>query len=141
VVLPGAAPPDALTGIDIIALGGEGRRARLEEAPPFAWPEAKPVGGQKSLALLTTPCLSAGGWKPSAMGGVVAAAIPAPVAVSGWDLANNGPRPTRFAAPAGSVYYLGDSAEGLPPSLADGPDRPELLGWGCYLKGVWSDHE
>ena len=29
-----------------------------------------------------------------------------PQAVSGWDIAMNRPRPTRFAVPAGSVYHV-----------------------------------
>ena len=41
------------------------------------------------------------------------AASGSPVAVSGWDVARGGPRRTRFAVPAGSVYFVeGDFAPG-----------------------------
>ncbi len=130
----------ALDGIDILALGGEGRRVavrRLDE--PFAWPEAFPSDGEKPLLLLTTPCVFEAGWRPRALANcLVAAAVPAPLAFSGWDLARGGPKPTRFAAAAGTVFFL----DSLPPdwqSTVAETDEDRQLGWGCCLAGVWND--
>jgi CRISPR-associated protein Cmr3 len=137
VEVPDGAPRDALDDLNVIALGGEGRRVKVESLnKPFDWPEVKPAAGQKAFLLLTTPVLSSDGWKPSALTNLVAAAVPAPLAVSGWDLAKGGPKPTRFAVPAGSVYFLDDGGDLLAP-LARADDAP--LGWGCYLKGAWTD--
>jgi CRISPR-associated protein Cmr3 len=124
-----------------VALGGEGR-ARLAVLPAAfdPWPKTTP-SGHNTLLLLTTP-LPAGKdwpqpWLPPALANrLAAAAVPNPLAVSGWDLARNGPKPTRFAAPAGSVFFLDAPADDLPASLADPDDAP--LGWGRFLKGEWT---
>jgi CRISPR/Cas system CMR-associated protein Cmr3 (group 5 of RAMP superfamily) len=58
--------------------------------------------------------------------------------VSGWDLARCGPKPARFAAAAGSVYFLHQLPTNLPEVLSDlKEDRQQ--GWGCYAQGVWTD--
>jgi CRISPR-associated protein Cmr3 len=124
-----------------LPFGGEGRRVRVQILPrSFKWrPEVAASG--KPLLLLTTPGLFAEPWRPAALPAppLVAAAVPGAVAVSGWDLARRGPKPTRFAAAAGSVYFLDGMPDGLPPdSLSDKPDDRQQ-GWGCYLKGVWTD--
>jgi CRISPR-associated protein Cmr3 len=150
VFLPDDAPADALSGLSAVALGGEGRRARLAVLPAEfdPWPKGAVAdasgseGADKTLVLLTTPLPTGKGWarpwRPSLLDNhLVAAAVPAPLVVSGWDLARNGPKPTRFAAPAGSVYFLDGPADDLPESLADNDDAP--LGWGRYLKGAWTD--
>ncbi|MCL4203600.1 MAG: hypothetical protein KJ000_13940 [Pirellulaceae bacterium] len=62
----------------------------------------------------------------------------ATVAVSGWDLARGGPKPNRFAAQAGSTYFLNEPLHPWPETLSDN-DRDAQQGWGCYLKGVWTD--
>jgi len=68
----------------------------------------------------------------------VAAAVPGHVAFSGWDLARRGPKPTRFAAPAGSVYFLEGSVgtTAVEGSLANPADA--VLGWGAFVEGVWN---
>ena len=63
----------------------------------------------------------------------------AALAVSGWDVARGSPRPTRFAAPAGSVYFVTTPDPGDPEaSLCDDPED-SAQGWGFALRGVWSD--
>jgi len=133
------------TGIETLAFGGEGRRVRVQTLNrPFAWPEQSSADPKhKPLVLLTTPGLFRESWKPAALNGrLLAAAVPGSTAVSGWDLARGGPKPNRFAALAGSVYFLdrfpNDDLTLLPDSLADRPDD-QAQGWGCYLKGVWID--
>jgi CRISPR-associated protein Cmr3 len=127
-----------LASLSVLSLGGEGRRVRISAVPRFSWPEVSGLG--KSLVLLTTPGLFRGRWRPDRLPGpLAAAAVPGALAVSGWDLARGGPKPARFAAPAGSVYFLDGALDGLPPdSLCDAPED-RLQGWGCCLKGVWTD--
>lgn len=124
-----------------LPLGGEGRRVAVRTMPPWNWPHVKPTSAkQKPLLLLTTPGLfPKGRWLPDILTSkLVAAAVPGAVAVSGWDLARNGPKPNRFAAEAGSVYFLDSLPDNLPDALSDDPeDRAQ--GWGCYLKGVWTN--
>lgn len=121
---------------DVLALGGEGRRAIVRRARVPAWPAVQ-VGGQRGrLVLLTTPA-PFGGWRPPELA-LAAAAVPGNVPVSGWDLAQNGPKPNRFAVVAGSVYFLGESVrlDRRNGSLCAPEDA--ALGWGAYVEGAWS---
>jgi CRISPR-associated protein Cmr3 len=124
-----------------LPLGGEGRRARVEPVLRSPWPEEPtPSNPERPFLLLTTPGFFAAGWRPRDLDGrLVSAAVGGSTAVSGWDLARSAPKPTRFAAAAGSVYFLDALPEDLAPdSLCDRPED-RLQGWGCYLKGVWTD--
>ncbi len=122
-----------LSGLHTI--GGEGRTAiwtRLSTKLP-AWPGE---AGRHVRVILVTPApLGAHGhgwcpeWLDSAFTGTPpglpaevrltlrAAAIGRPVAASGWDLAKGGPKPTRWLAPAGSVFFFEVTA-GQPAALA-----------------------
>lgn len=136
VVLPDAVPPGALAGLDMLAWGGEGRRVRVEQVPPQTQDQSPP---EKPMLVLTTPALFDDGWRPKCLGdSVVAAAVPERLPVSGWDLVRGGPKPNRFAAPAGSVYFLDSLPPDLPGSLCDRPLDCQQ-GWGCYLLGTWTD--
>ncbi len=140
VCLPDDAPVDELDALTTLAFGGESRHVlchRLKE--PFAWPREVPsTGEQKPLVLLTTPCVFEHGWKPKSLAGrLTAAAVSGSVAFSGWDLARGGPKPTRFAVPAGSVYFLDDLPDDAPSLLAETEDD-RRQGWGCYVRGVWN---
>ncbi len=122
---------------DVLALGGEARRAivRRVTAPP--WPRIPSGTGRGRLALLTTPA-PFGGWQPP--GSIpCAAAVPGHLAISGWDLARGGPKPNRFAVSAGSVYFFDDPNDlrGRGGSLCTGEDA--ALGWGAFIEGAWSD--
>jgi CRISPR-associated protein Cmr3 len=124
-----------------LPLGGEGRHALLHRLPkPLAWLNAQPQKGKpKPLILLTTPCAFQAGWKPRCLDGqIVAAAVTGSVAFSGWDLARGWPKPTRFAVPAGSVYFLESLPNNGLQSLAEN-DEDYQQGWGCCLRGVWTD--
>jgi CRISPR-associated protein Cmr3 len=118
-----------------LPLGGEGRHVALKRVSPIAWPSARPDGAQGALLVLTTPAFFASGWRPPNLA-LTSAAVPGSVAVSGWDLARGGPKPNRFAAAAGSVYFLKQLPEPVPDSLCEGEDA--ALGWGSFLHGVWS---
>jgi CRISPR-associated protein Cmr3 len=118
-----------------LALGGQGRRVRATRLEkPAAWsPPA--MRGAKRMLVLTSPGVFAEGWKPRGLD-PVAAAVPGHIAFSGWDLARGGPKATRFAAAAGSVFYFDSPPNPSPKSLCDeAEDR--LVGWGSYLEGIW----
>ena len=138
-----------------LPVGGEGRRAAVQCVPPVAWPCVNSDGGNTVL-LLTTPGLfdtaqvgndytqRLKNWLPGALeqccDRLVTAAVPGYVSISGWDLARGGPKRNRFAAPAGSVYFLNGPADADLPShsLADLSDDRKI-GWGCFRQGVWND--
>lgn len=141
IVLPDSAADSPIGEFSPLPLGGEGRNVLVERLPsPYEWPSSQPMGGkQKPLVLLTTPCPFQAGWKPTSLADhLVAAAVPGSLAFSGWDLARGGPKPTRFAVPAGSVYFLEQAPSDWPCSLAESEDE-RRQGWGCYLTGVWPD--
>jgi CRISPR-associated protein Cmr3 len=138
---PSDAPVEALLDqVKSLTLGGEGRHATLERSSkPFTWPTQPLKGNQKPLIVLATPCPFQAGWEPQSLNGrLVAAAVPGSIAYSGWDLARGGPKPTRFAVPAGSVYFLESLPDHWARSLAEN-DEERRQGWGCCLTGVWTD--
>lgn len=122
-------------GVPTLALGGQGRRVRVTRQARPSWPARSPVNHGRRMLVLTTPGLFVEGWRPRGLA-PVAAAVPGHVAFSGWDLARNGPKPTRFAASAGSVLFFD-----APPTVAGSSlcDEAEdgLVGWGSYLEGNW----
>lgn len=131
--------------IKTLPFGGEGRHVTLKRMPqPCKWPNKQPDGKQKPMMLLTTPCPFQLGWRPQALDGhIVAAAVPGSIAFSGWDLARGGPKPTRFAVPAGSVYFLQSlpdnwQTDNWQNSLAENEEDCQQ-GWGCCLTGVWTN--
>jgi CRISPR-associated protein Cmr3 len=125
---------------DPLPFGGEGRHVRvtLIKRPP-TWAELEPVDG-RTVWLLATPAFLSG---PEALPAVpaparlVAAASASPVAVSGWDVARGGPRPTRFAVPAGSVYFVEGPFTPPQQSLCTDPEDV-AQGWGNVLRGTWN---
>jgi CRISPR-associated protein Cmr3 len=133
-----AAGESPFAGIKTFAWGGEGRRVAIRATVPFPWHESESNGG-KPLLVLTTPGLFADPSRPAILNGhIVSAAVPSSVPVSGWDLARGGPRPNRFATAAGSVFFLDQLPQNLPSSLSD-DDFDAQQGWGCYVKGTWTD--
>ena len=139
-VLPEDAPSDPIGKIEVLAFGGEARRSRIESVERVLWPEAPALKtSQKPFLLLTAPGFWKGGWKPEPLSGRLAgAAVPGHVVISGWDLAKGGPKPSRFGAPAGSVYFSCDELADFPDRLAE-ENEDRLLGYGTYLKGVWNN--
>jgi len=123
-------PPSGMA----VPLGGEGRRAVVtpEEAP--GEPRARDQG-DGWCAVLTTPGLF-GGWKPSVRQ-LTAAAVEGHSPVSGWDLARGGPKPNRFAVPAGSVFFFAPETERISGRSFGDPEDTHV-GWGAFLQGVWT---
>jgi len=131
---PEPALAEAFANETAIPLGGQNRYVRVRRlSAPVEWPRQE-GGGAGLLLLLTTPAPFAARWRPPDVN-LVTAAVPGHVAVSGWDLARAGPKPTRFAVQAGSVYFCRDPTPD-PESLCDGEDA--LLGWGRFLRGIWN---
>ncbi len=128
---------DALQSIASLALGGEARRVRVSWREAIQWPQANPPrNGQVPFVALITPGIFQEGWVPQVLKDkVMAAAVAEPLAVSGWDLARAGPKPLRWAAPAGSTLFLKTPLDPSIRSLAD-DDEDQRIGWGCYLQGV-----
>jgi CRISPR-associated protein Cmr3 len=119
-----------------LPLGGQGRRVVAVARPPVPWPKpAAPRPGGGRLLLVTTPAPFGTGALPEGLS-LAAASVPGHVAFSGWDLARNGPKPTRFAAAAGSVLFLSPGAAAPDgPSLCAADDA--AIGWGCFVQGAW----
>lgn len=165
--LSGAGTLSALP--QFLPLGGERRLATVAPADDIAWPQADDfpkltaaLAGAKRLRLqLVTPALFQGGWKPGwltdglkgDLPGVpglrltlVGAAVGRLAPVSGWDLEKNRPKPLRYAAPAGSVYFFEVEGEGgLTPEQAEAlflrPINDKATddndGFGLALPGIW----
>lgn len=140
IVLPDGAPDRTVFDkIETIPIGGEGRHALIRCVNPFSWPEVKLNEKLKPLIMLTTPCAFEAGWKPRVLDDQIAsAAVSGSLALSGWDLARGGPKPTRFAVRAGSIYFLDSMPDAQGDTLAEN-EEDRLQGWGCCLKGVWKD--
>lgn len=107
--------------------GGERRLARWAPATSASLPSlpervraalvAKTPSARVRVALLT-PAIFEEGWKPGTAPGqllgarngitpkLVAACVPRPETVSGWDFAKRAPKKTRRLVSAGSVYWL-----------------------------------
>jgi len=135
-------PPEGATmlrQIPCLQWGGEGRNVLLEQVQQLCqWPKGEPTNGLKPFLVLTTPGLFDRGWCPGVLADhLAAAAVPGEVAVSGWDLARGGPKPARFAAAPGSVYFLHQLPENLSDALSD-QEEDRQQGWGCYVQGVWT---
>jgi CRISPR-associated protein Cmr3 len=134
---PGAPAGDVLAGP--LPFGGEGRYVTLQPVTPYTWPEA-PASGDRCLWLMISPGIFAANRPdvPDApgLGTLRAAASASPMAVSGWNVHANGPHPTRFAVPAGAVYFVQGSTSLTQGSLCADTERV-AQGWGFALRGVW----
>lgn len=100
---------DAKAGV--LVAGGERRPAFLGPSPvefPAPPPALISSGARSYRLVLLTPGLFKEGYRPENPPGgrIVAAVVPRPQVVSGWDMALGGPKPTRRAVPAGSVYWV-----------------------------------
>jgi CRISPR-associated protein Cmr3 len=136
VLPPEGAPPATDWFADALPFGGEGHYVRVQSIPPCDW--QTDAGGPRSLWYLASPAFlpfSPKSGRPlPRIPGLTAAASGPGLAVSGWDVARNGPRPTRFAVPAGAVYFVdgpGDEA------AFRGTDAEAAEGWGFALQGAW----
>lgn len=125
-----------------VPIGGEGKLVRLsvKEVPEHS--EERNDGN--SFHYLATPTfLSACSTPnrplpPASCGKLIAAASDRPIGVSGWDVARGGPRPNRFAVPAGAVYFFeGAVTDALMEHCSDRAERLQE-GWGHSLAGTYA---
>lgn len=128
----------------VLPLGGEGRLAELQVMEtPVNWPA--PSSATNVFVLLSPAPLEQassacgpvpGAWKSGNV--VTAASFGTPLAISGWDLVARGPKPTRFFAPAGSVFFVEPGRGGLSHNLcaAEADSGLDAVnGWGFALPG------
>ncbi len=151
----------ALTGVH--PLGGERRLALWEPMKDdSSWPARPPEALVREIArakrarlvLLTPADFNAGGnerpYLPpgGALDGarVVAAAVDRPLVVSGWDMLEGRPKPSRRLVPAGSVYFVDLSEVGDVEAwardrwmkvLPEQPEQSQRDGYGLAVVGVW----
>jgi CRISPR-associated protein Cmr3 len=129
-----------------VPFGGEGKYVRVRAVKPADWPQS--TNRPRSLWYLATPTFlpfqGDDKIRPRRplprLEHLKAAASGAGVAVSGWDVAANGPRPTRFAVPAGAVYFVDGPCDES--AFLNHDDSNELRnlrreGWGFALQGKW----
>lgn len=140
--VPEGAPKELLRTGGTIAWGGEARHARIEAVPPVAWPSTPP-DERRAMLLLTTPAIFRNGWipdRPPAGAKLVAAAVPDPIPVSGWDLARAGPKPLRHAVPAGAVYFYEECPASALKDIDSlcGVAEDVRQGWGLFVYGGWN---
>jgi CRISPR-associated protein Cmr3 len=120
-----------------LPLGGEGRYVEVRKHPAWNWTPAQ--ARERNAWLLATPAFLPGrrSLPDVSPAKLVAAASGSPVAFSGWDVARGGPKPTRFAVPAGSVYFVEGNFDPNQSSVcSDAEDVAQ--GWGFALRGVWN---
>ena len=142
------------------SLGGERRivfwrQAKVELPACPAEVRQQIVKQRRGRLVLATPALFERGFLPTWVlnhpSGVklriVAAAVPRPAHISGWDYKKKMPKPTRRLAPAGSVYFFeitdGDeqaieqfiASVWLTP-ISDG-EQERRDGFGVALLGTW----
>jgi CRISPR-associated protein Cmr3 len=152
----------------LIRLGGDGRGAEVlptdEETYRSVEDLGRPRSGWKGFRMiLATPGLFPDGWRPPVVDDttrlyldgleaeLVAASVPRPAVISGWDLAGHSPKPARRLAPAGSCYWFqvikGDT-QALDPLWEKGlwafidPRSPLAArrheGWNQVWFGIWN---
>jgi CRISPR-associated protein Cmr3 len=132
-------PTDVAKHLDdtLVPFGGEGKYVKVTTVKEQDWPSA--VNATRSMWYLATPTFFPPTGRPLPMvAGLTAAASGAGVPVSGWDVARNGPRATRFAVPAGAVYFVNGDCSPVNFLNAD-PESDSLRqeGWGFALPGTW----
>lgn len=157
---------DVLEGLDeappgLIAFGGEARGTRCSayrlEADPQVPSLRQAVAERGRIRLvLATPALFARGWLPSWVDPqrletdadqpalrLVAAAVPRPEPIGGFDLVRRAPRPLLRAVPAGSVYFFAEREPGAAAAAFDRwfgrcvSDQQAGIGFGLSYAGPW----
>ncbi len=109
---------DARLEAGMLTLGGKRQQSYLDPLEDAAWPEkpSDPPAGDVWRVMLLTPAVFQDGFLPAKgqLFGqqVIAAAVDRPQGLHGWDVRRNktgrqrGPKPLRWMARAGSVYWI-----------------------------------
>lgn len=144
---------DSPAAARVVRLGGEARQAEVsvlaadDRAAPALPPAPDAFPGGRLLLYLATPAIFANGWLPDDLGGgrVVSAVVGRPEVAASWLRGERSAEPVRWAAPAGSVYFLQFGtdldAEGFAKHhgtcLRQSDDRLRTAGFGMCLIGRW----
>lgn len=128
-----------------VRVGGESRSGRYSVVS-FTPPKHATTTGNLKVVLLT-PAYFSEGWQPQngdwsgwvGQGKLVSAVIGKPLAISGWDVANNRPKPLRHYVPAGSVYYFENATWQNNPftESPQGEAQFSQMGFGCVGVGKY----
>lgn len=131
----------------LVPFGGEGKYVQVRKQLGSLFNDLVTPVADRNLWYLATPTFFPPTGRPLPKpknATLIAAASGAGVAVSGWDVARNGPKPTRFAVPAGAVYFVEGQAEANDfLNLGETPKEQEQAkdfrqeGWGFALPGTW----
>lgn len=120
-----------------VPFGGEGKYVHVTTVQACL-PTVTATTG-RALWYLATPTFFPAKGRPLPTGiPLKAAASAAGMPISGWDVARNGPRATRFAVPAGAVYFVDGSCE--PTAFLNLDKKSDALrqeGWGFVIPGKW----
>jgi CRISPR-associated protein Cmr3 len=125
----------------VVPFGGEGKYVQVTKVSAQEWPTTI---GPNSVWYLATPTFFPPTGRPLPMpknGTLISAASGSGIPISGWDVARNGPRATRFAVPAGAVYFV--SGDASPEDFLNNGNENESTdlrqeGWGFALPGTWN---
>ncbi len=130
----------------LLRIGGESRMGRYSVINNFTMPQPITKTGKLKVVVMT-PAYFKKGWYPERGWShwvgkdarLVSAVIGKPLAISGWDVAHNRPKPLRHYVPVGSVYYF-EHAEWLGKPfteyVSDEP-RYDHVGFGCVAIGTY----
>ncbi len=122
-----------------LRLGGEARVAAVSLAESSTEIESIPSDGEQRITYLMTPGLFYGPYPKRVVEAgwwLCGAATGEPLPVSGWDGTRRCALPTRYAAPAGSIYFWRRREDGaVPVCHACADHRDSRAGWGRMIWG------
>lgn len=131
-----------------LRLGGESRVGVYDCVQKAQLPQIS--GGENGFTLtFLSPTYFTDGWKPQNWAKFVGdsatfigAAVPKPLVLGGFDLANKRHKPSRRYVQAGSTYYFKGTMKASPPSTICDDFTEETVnygqyGFGQYLLGAW----
>jgi CRISPR-associated protein Cmr3 len=154
---------EVLTNLDTIyPMGGERRLVHWKISQSKSWACPSKIrtalqSAKRVRMVLATPAIFDDGWKPSWLNGeligtppmtnvrlrLVAVTVQRWRALSGWSLADRGPKPIRRIVPAGGVYFFeildgnaADVADRWLESVSDA-EQDRRDGFGLALWGIW----
>lgn len=129
-----------------INIGGESRSGRYEVLKEGLEPFPQTGKGNVRIVLLT-PAYFSGGWQPQdgdwstwvGGGELVSLVVGKAHPISGWDVANNQPKPLRNYLPTGSVFFFENADVSGIPFTETPPDSPDhgAMGFGTFAVGSW----
>lgn len=132
----------------MLQIGGEAKAALYHEVNATPSLTAGGTAQGRFKLYFATPAYFASGWQPDDWGRfiaggsvrLVAAAVPRPQPIGGFDMARRQHKPMRRFVPAGSVFFFeSDDQVKIPEVITDddGPARLGQIGFGQVFVGRW----